>query len=170
MEIKFHSHSNKLSLQKVFTWDHSLVVMTRARRICSDIIKKNRITENRSSVEYELWWKMRLTVKWVPDSNDVVLNYGKTSAWYCITWQELSAGKKLTPVQFPPLRHITAHSTRDLAFSTGPATVSSTSCQPALYTPLVGSHVSIPWKRSSKRGSIGKTQTSLNSVVVKSLL
>ena len=59
---------------------------------------------------------------------------GKSSAWNLITRQELSSRMKFTPVQLPALRHIATHSTRDLASSTGPVTVSSTSCQPALYT------------------------------------
>ena len=71
-----------------------------------------------------------------------------------MTWQELFCGKKVTLVQLPPLRHITAHSTRDLASNIGPVTVSSTSCQPAPKTLVAESRVNIGEKRDSKRLSV----------------
>ena len=93
----------------------------------------------------------------------VIISYGKTVAWYFIMWQELFAGMKLTPVQLPCPRHIIAHSTRDLASSMGPATVSCTNCQPVLYIPVEESRVSIGLKRGSNRGSIGIKHTCMHT-------
>ena len=93
----------------------------------------------------------------------VIISYGKTVAWYCIMWQELFAGIKLTPVQLPCPRHKMAHSTRDLASSMCPATVSSTNCQPVLYIPVEESRVSIGRKRGLNRGSIGIKHTCMHT-------
>ena len=92
------------------------------------------------------------------------VSYGKTCATKSITWQELFCGKKLTLVQLSTIRHITAHSTRDLVSITGPITVSSTSCQPLLYILVVESHVNIGRNRGSKRRSVDMGSTRMDKM------